>query len=310
MNAQLDSSPGWLQENSRFLVLLAIVLLGGGALGWYLPRAKQANLLESWGLLGQFTDVLQTAESFTDINAALLPVQGDERAYPWALARAVAWASYKQDLEAIDALQAKIGELEPTAAKLRVLEDGQSAAFLTALNSRLNGLKGLTEMEAVPLEPTGSKVKFTLTSSDGMAYELVYQLYSEQAPRSVAHFLSRLEAGAFEGASFSPGAQGSLQLGNLDQDDAPALAIEKAFGCFHNSGALCTIIQNGGDPGAQSSSKLQFLSNDLYAQDGITTVLGQLIEGESVLEQIAAFERASDNPGDYASSYTLKAEVL
>jgi cyclophilin family peptidyl-prolyl cis-trans isomerase len=310
MNSQFDSSSGWLQENSRFLILLAVVLLGGGALGWYLPRAKQADLQNSWGLLSQFTTELQAAQSYADVNSALLPVQVDDRAYPWALARAVTWAAYKQDAEAIDALEAKLGELDSNAAQMKVLEGGQSAPFLAVLKSRLNGLKAVAEMDPAPAAATGPKIKFTLTSSGGTTYELMYQLYGKSAPQTTAHFLARLESGAFDGATIAPSTQGNFQLTGLAEDDAPALPIEKAFGYFHANGSLSTIIQNGGNPGDQSPSKLQFFGSAQYAQDGITTVLGQLLEGEEILQQIASMERSTESPGSFAETFTLKAEKL
>lgn len=309
MTANLDESPGWLQENSRFLLILAIVLLGGGAVSWYMPRAKEKSRRETWNLYNQFETALQEADSSSSMLTALIPVSGNKNAYPWALTRAAAWAAQRQDAESLQALQAKFSEVDAGAAGVMVLEDGQPVDMLTALGKRVAGLGELAELEPVMAEPTGPVVIFTLTASSGDTYDVSYQLFSEQAPLATAHLLQKIEAGAFENGIVSPAPQAGFQLDGLAADDDAPLQVERVWGCFHASGTLCTVLESGGDPGQQSAGKLQFLGADLYSQDGITTVIGKVVSGEEVLQTLADLDRSADAPNKFAAEFKISAKL-
>jgi hypothetical protein len=240
---------------------------------------------------------------------ALLPLQGDDRSYPWALSRAAGWAAERKDNEALQAVQAKIGEIDPAATKVRVLEDGEPVDLLTSLAARIGGLDELSKLEPLAIEPTGPTLELALTDSSGKTYALSYKLYSEQAPATTTQILQLIESGAFEEATALPSGQNGLQLDGLGSEDQEPLRVERAWGCFHASGTLCTVLQNGGEPGQQHPSKLQLLGADLYGQDGVTTVVGKLVDGEDAFTELAALGRAADQPNQFESELKITAKL-
>lgn len=309
MTATHDETPGWLQENSRFLIILAIVLLGGGAVNWYMPRAAEKSRREAWELYNQFDVALNEADSSSAMLTALLTVEDNDKSYPWALVRAASWAAERQDKEALDALKAKIDALPADAAQAKVLENGEPVDLLVSMKTRIDGLGELASLEPVQLEPTGSEVEFTLTSADGDTYTVSYKLYEDQAPVATSYFLEKVKDGTFDSAMVATSPQGGFQLTGLADEDAPALAVERAWGCFHQEGTLCTVLETGGDPGQQSASKLQFLGTDLYGQDGVTTVIGKITTGQEVLATIGALERSAEAPNEFAKEFKVSAKI-
>ncbi len=309
MTANLDESPGWLQANSRFILILAIVLLGGGAVSWYMPRAKEKSRRETWDLYNQFENALQEADNSSSMLTALIPVSGNKNAYPWALTKAAAWAAQRQDAESLQALQAKFSEVDASSAKVMVLENGKPVDMLTALAKRISGLGQLAELEPVMVEPTGPVVVFTLTASSGETYDVSYKLFSDHAPLATAHLLQKIEAGAFENGVVSPTPQAGFQLEGLAAEGDAPFQVERVWGCFHASGTLCTVLESGGDPGQQSPGKLQFLGADLYSQDGITTVIGKVVSGEDVLQTLADLDRSEDAPNKFAAEFKISAKL-
>ena len=309
MTEHQDETPGWLQENSRFLIILAIVLLGGGAVNWYMPRAQEKSRREAWELYSQFEVALAEADGSSAMLTALLPVEGNSNSYPWALVRAASWAAERKDKEALEAIQAKLASVEPGSSMTMVLEDGQPVPLLTSMQQRIAGLGELAELEPVQSEPTGPEIEFTLTGANGESYIISYKLYAEQAPNAVAHLLAKVNDGSFGNASITPSPQGGFQLDGLAADGDSPIPVERAWGCFHQSGTLCTVLEGGGEPGQQSAAKLQFLGNDLYGQDGVTTVIGMVSAGEDVLATLAELERSEDAPNQYAADFKISAKV-
>lgn len=310
MNTLQDENNGWLQQNARALTISAALLLGFSAVMWYLPRAAAADRANSWQSFDTFKQELAQVETDDDLNAALLAVEGDERVYPWALAQSVSWAANLQKGESTLALlESKFQALGNNPTGLRVLDGGESKAIAESVSTRLAGLKELANLEATPVEPTGGKVRFTLSDGAASTYELVFQLYEEQAPQACAWLYERIDSGAFADIKLVPGPSSGFQIEELgDSEGEDALIVEKAFGCFHLTGTLCTMLENGGDPGQQSRTKLQLLGAELYPQDGVTTVLGKIVEGENLLEEINNLERKEDDPRAFAADWTLTVE--
>lgn len=310
MSTLQEETNGWLQENSRSLLFLAALLLGGGAVMWYLPRATAANQQAAWQKYSEFQQSLITADTEDDLNAALSVVEGNKEVYPWALAAAVSWAArLDKDDATLALLENRLNSLPDNATGAKVLQNDTSVDVADAVESRLAGLRALSELEAKPIEPTGSKIKVTLTNDAGTSYEIVYQLYEEQAPVASAWILGLIDEGGFADAKPVPSPQNGFQLSGIATTEEDArLMVEKAWGCFHSSGTLCTVLESGGDPGQQSRARLQFLGRDLYGQDGVTTVIGKVIEGEDNLAVLGELERSSENPQEYAAPLTMTIE--
>ncbi len=309
MTAEHDETPGWLQENSKFLIILAIVLLGGGAVNWYMPRAAEKSKRAAWEQYNQFEVALSEAESSSAMLTALLTVEGNDKSYPWALVRAASWAAERKDKEALEAVMAKMNTVDAGATQAMVLEDGQAVDLMTSMRSRLDGLGELAGLEAVQAEPTGPEVEFTLTASTGGTYTLSYKLYADQTPITTAYLLAKIKEDSFGSAGITTMPQGGFQLDGLAAEESEALPIERAWGCFHQSGTLCTVLEGGGEPGQQSPAKLQFLGADLYGQDGVTTVIGKIVSGEDVLASLATLEKAEGTPNKFAAEFKVSARI-
>ncbi|MCH2102293.1 MAG: hypothetical protein MK209_10275, partial [Planctomycetes bacterium] len=203
----------------------------------------------------------------------------------------------------------RLNSLPDNATGAKVLQEGASVDVADSVEARLVGLRALSQLEAEPIQPAGTKIKVILSGEAGANYEIVYQLYETEAPAASAWLLSLIDSGGFAGASPAPAPQNGFQASGLSiNEDAPSLFVEKSWGCFHDSGTLCTVLETGGAPGEQSRERLQFLGRDLYAQDGVTTVIGKVIEGESYLAILSELERSADNPQEYAAPLTMTIE--
>ena len=310
MSTLQEETNGWLQENSRSLLFLAALLLGGGAVMWYLPRAKAAESQTAWQKYSEFQQTLLTADTDDDLNAALAAVEGNDKVYPWALAAAVAWAArMDKDDATLSLLENRLSSLPDNATGAKVLQEGTSVDVADSVETRLAGLRALSQLEAEPVEPTGSKIKVTLTNEAGTNYEIVYQLYENEAPVASAWLLGLIDEGGMGEAKPVPAPQNGFQVSDIPtSEEAANLMVEKAWGCFHSSGTLCTVLESGGDPGQQSRARLQFLGRDLYGQDGVTTVIGKVVEGEDNLAILGELERSTENPQEYAAPLTMTVE--
>jgi hypothetical protein len=310
MNTLQDETNGWLQTNSRSLLFLAALLLGGGAVTWYLPRAAAAGKQASWQRYSDFQQALMTADTEDDLNAALAAVESDDRVYPWALSYAVTWAAQmSKDDATLALLENRLTALPDGSTGAKVLNEGASVDVVDAVEARVKGLKAISGLKATPIEPAGSKVRVSLTDADGKIYAMVYQLYEEQAPVASAWLLGLIDAGSFSEVKLVPSPQNGFQIDQIPAaEEATNLTIEKTWGVFHGSGTLCTMLESGGDPGDQSLTRLQFLGRDIFGQDGVTTVIGKIIEGEDQLEAIGELERSTEDSLAFASAMTLTIE--
>jgi hypothetical protein len=310
MNTLQDETNGWLQTNSRSLLFLAALLLVGGAVMWYLPRAAAANMQASWQRYSDFQQALMTADTEEDVNAALSGIEGDDRVYKWAVPYSVTWAAQmSKDDATLALLENRLSTLPTDATGVKVLHKGASVDFVDAVKARLSGLRAIAGLKAAPLEPSGSKLRVTLTDAEGKMYTLVYQLYEEQAPIASAWLLGLIDAGSFAEAKLLPSPQNGFQVDQIpSEEDAANLFVEKAWGAFHSSGTLCAMLESGGDPGQQSTTRLQFLGRDLFGQDGVTTVIGKIVEGQDQLDTISGLERSTENSLSFASAMSLTIE--
>lgn len=310
MNTLQEETNGWLQANSRSLLFLAALLLGGGAVMWYLPRAAAAGKQASWQRYSDFQQSLMTADTDDDLNAALVAVEDDERVYPYAVPFSVTWAAQmSKDDATLALLENRLSAIPDDATGIKVLHDGTSVDWIAAIKARLKGLRAITDLKATPVEPTGSKVRVTLTNAEGTSYSMVYQLYEEQTPVATAWFLGLIDAGSFAEAALVPSPQNGFQIDKIPAaEDAASITVEKPWGVFHTSGTLCTMLESGGEPGQQSLTRVQFLGRDLYGQDGVTSVIGKIIEGQDQLEAIGALERNAEDSLAFASEMKLTIE--
>lgn len=310
MNTIQEETNGWLQQNSRSLLFLAALLLGGGAVMWYLPRAAAKGQQASWQRYSDFQQALMTADTDDDLNAAFAAVEDDKQVYPYSVSYALTWAAQMSKGESTLALiENRLRSLPDDAARVKVLNDGVSVGMITAVKSRLEGLRAIAELKATPLEPSGSKLRVTLTDAEGKSFEMVYQLYEEQSPIASAWLLGLVDAGSFAESKLVPSPQNGFQIDQIPstEDDA-SISVEKAWGAFHSSGTLCTMLESGGDPGEQSLTRLQFLGRDLFGQDGVTTVIGKIVEGQDQLDTISALERSTEDSLAFASAMSLTIE--
>ncbi len=304
-----DDSLSWLQENRRFLLLLAAVILVGGGLNWYLPRAKRARLQESWELLAAVSQDINSAETGSEYNNALAAAKDDDRTYPWALTHAVAMAAARNHNEALETLSGLVNELGEDGFGLSVYENGQAIPFGASLRNRIEGFQRTGELEPESVAPTGRRVKVTLSQGSEKSYELIYGLYEEQAPITTAYFLSLIESGAFDACEIAPYATFGLKVSKLADEVVEPLMIEKAWGCFHDLGCLSTDLDPGAEPGSQSAASFTLFTRESWTQDGTTTVFGKIVEGEDHLAELLDLPRDAAGT-QFEPAMTLKVELL
>jgi len=306
MSTISEDENGWLQENLRSIIITLALVIGVSTVAWYLPRAKEQAKQDSWLKYGAFQEQLFASETADDLNAALASVESEDSVYPWALNLAVAWAGSRDDTESLALLEGRLNNLGDKSTGVKVLEDGESVEITEAVQSRVAGLKALSDMMAEPVAAEGSGVTLTVSNGAGTTYTIPYNLYQSQAPAASAWLLGLIDAGALTDLPITPSPQGGIQLRDLPvAEDATELSLEKAWGCFHAAGTICTMLDSGRGSGAQSNSQLHFLTQDLYAQDGVTTVIAQALDAEDTLEALIGLERSTENPQEFAEAWTL-----
>ena len=229
MTTLQDETNGWLQQNSRSILFLAVLLLGGGAVMWYLPRATQASMQASWQKYSDFQQALLSVDTPDDPNAALNATQDDVRAYKWSTLAAPSWAARTgQEDEYFAIIQNHLNSITGDDG-VKILEEGTSVNIVEATKARVEGYRKLDALMPDPIEPTGSKIKVTLTNEAGTNFELVYQLYEEQAPVASAWLLGLIDEGSFAEARPIPSPQNGFQVADLPADGVDGLGPSLAM---------------------------------------------------------------------------------
>ncbi|MBT1443532.1 peptidylprolyl isomerase [Shewanella sp. JM162201] len=113
---------------------------------------------------------------------------------------------------------------------------------------------------------------------------MTFELYAEDAPKTVANFQRLAGKGWYDGKRFYRVVKGHvIQAGSLDNNDEPTLVAE-----FNSRPHIKGTLGLARDEDPNSGSTEFYICDAARPHlDGRYTVFGQLIEGEAVLDAIA-----------------------
>lgn len=137
---------------------------------------------------------------------------------------------------------------------------------------------------------TNPRVYFTLSRDGNKLGDLVFEVYANQVPRSAENFLSFVQGnalGSYKGTSFKGGYPGVvLQGGRVTECNAAAdggRLADESLTLRHFKRGIISYTNDGEN---SSGSEFQIaLSDTANVLDGYHTVVGELVEGHSVLDQ-------------------------
>jgi cyclophilin family peptidyl-prolyl cis-trans isomerase len=153
------------------------------------------------------------------------------------------------------------------------------------------GLAAVASAHAQVKRPTAA-----ITTSTG---RIVIELYEEEAPRTVANFIKLAEQGFYNGALFHRVIPGfMIQTGDPTGTGrgGPGYTFEDEFSpTLRHDGPGVVSMANSG-PNTNGSQFFITLAATAWL-DGRHAIFGRVIEGQRVMEAIAAVERdAQDRP--------------
>jgi len=157
------------------------------------------------------------------------------------------------------------------------------------------------------------RVKFVIASGDRPVGELVVELFENEAPNTVANFISLVEKGFYDGTPFHrviPGfmAQGGDPTGSGSGGPGHAIACEcgKPGSRLHFRGTL-SMAHAGQDTGG-SQFFLTFRPTEHL--DGKHTVFGRVIKGDEVLAKIIRTQDGQGQPVPGIKPDTIQTAVV
>lgn len=153
-----------------------------------------------------------------------------------------------------------------------------------------------TSLAAATLHAQSARPKAILETSKG---RIVIELYRDQAPKTVQNFITLAQKGFYDGLMFHriiPGFM--IQTGdpNGDGTGGPGYAFEDEFApdLRHDGPGVVSMANRG--PHTNGSQFFITLAGTPWL-DGKHTIFGRVVEGQPVVEQLAAVERdARDRP--------------
>ncbi len=147
------------------------------------------------------------------------------------------------------------------------------------------------------------RVYFSLSRDGAKLGDLVFEVYANHAPRTAENFLAFVRGTAvggssYKGAGFTGGYPGIALTGgrvsecNLDADGNRG--SDEALGLRHSKRGVISFNNDGEN--SNGSEFLIALSDTANVLDGYHSVIGELVEGQAVLDEA---ERSLNRHGSF-----------
>jgi peptidyl-prolyl cis-trans isomerase B (cyclophilin B) len=310
----LEETPfrAWLERHWSKLAMLALAITGGVMIATWMSNQARASADESWDRLARAVDfgsgfAIQTSEAAA--LKGLAEELGDEQAAAWAKALQVAKLVAEGDASSADLA---IAEFEIThknhplaAVKLELVAGATPLTLPDYWRQRLSGQiqweAGHGGLFANPPLPEGSP-RVRITTSRG---DIEVGLYREKAPRHVENFLGLCSAGFYDGTLFHRVVKGSMVqggdpnsrngapdswgAGGPDYKLAPEISDLKHF-------PFALAAANGDPEVGSNGSQFYITTAPSHHLDGINTIFGVVLSGQSVLQAVESGEVTGDRP--------------
>ena len=134
------------------------------------------------------------------------------------------------------------------------------------------------------------RVFFTVSKDGAKLGDLVFEVYANQAPRTAENFLAFVKGctvGSYKGTAFKGGYPGIvLQGGRVTECNASAdggRLVDEALTLRHAKRGIISFTNDGEN--ANGSEFQIALSDTAAVLDGYHSVIGELVEGQEVLDQ-------------------------
>ena len=167
---------------------------------------------------------------------------------------------------------------------------------LTSLGATQPGSASASSTSAMATTTTSTNTKTMTATLHTSMGDITVEFYPDQAPKTVANFITLAESGYYNGTKFHRVIQGFMDQGGdpLTKDDSkqaswgtggPGYTIPDEFGTTYTNVAGTLAMANTGAPNSGGS---QFFINavDNHFLDGKYTVFGKVTSGMSVVTAI------------------------
>ncbi|HEX9795160.1 MAG TPA: peptidylprolyl isomerase [Planctomycetota bacterium] len=303
------------------LTVLVVGIVGISIFQQVLPRMRADSQEASWELHRELT-TSPGAFDAESVDDTLRQAREDDRIYKWVVLSGVQFSLRQGDKEALVKLRPAFQELADKGAFAGFGSFGEGGGDLANLiNERIaSELSGSTELPvfANP-EPTGARIKISLTIGEGEVYAFVVGLYDDVAPEACGNFLAAVQALRLAEIAATPQGFHAAKFAGLaaipaegeDPVEPTGLPLERSWGHFNYMGALTTAPKPLTGAGAQDENSFLLTFADNLALDGTVTVFGKVVEGAEILADLAALGRDPNLPAQFASSVQIVgAEIL
>ena len=151
-----------------------------------------------------------------------------------------------------------------------------------------------------------SNPRAVLTVSQGgnRVGDLVFELYANRQPSTVANFQAFV-AGGYAGSAINSGYQGlGFQAGAMGEenvDASGARACDEDLSVRHTMRGNLSMVNDGTNANG-SAFTVTYAAAPMF--DGYNTCFGQLVDGEAVLAQL---EAATDRHGNVTGDFEISA---
>lgn len=280
----------WLKKNRIFLFVLVLLVVGIQGYQYFAPALKLKKQTESWMLFDSISADL-VADYDANLSAGLAQAKGYPLIYPPIVFTATRVGLMEGKTEALNTLEPVLEELVSTSGQWKTIsESGEVSPIAAELLARVRDYQATGGTRFENPEPTGPRIKISVTSSNGDVYDIVAGLYDDRAPAASAAFLVAVENEQLNGievAAFGT----TLSIKDFNPDAEEALPLERQFGLFHLAGCLSTTMKPG-EPGAQEPDSVILYLQDSTSVDGGSSVFGSVVEGLDALQEALATPQA------------------
>jgi hypothetical protein len=296
----------WLRANAWYLLAGVGLVAGISLYRENAPKWHAKSQLKSWE---QFR-TLASSPSRPGPDGLLVRMsqaKDDPRIYPWLVFEAVRRSSMEGDQVALASLKPELEALRGVSGALVATSAGSQDMADYLLQKVYQQAAGLPT-DFVLVEPDGRKFEIVVSVNSTSTYTLVYGLYETAAANGCAEWVAAIEGGRVNDQSARKvGTMGvTLSLKNVvvPESETPApWLVERSWGIFHAEGVL-TALQVPGKVGQQDRNSVQIVLQDSYHLDGLSTVLGKVVEGW------APFKTALDLAEPTAKIQVVSARLL
>lgn len=280
----------WLKKNRFFLFALVLLVIGIQGFQYFAPALKLKKQTESWMLFDAITADF-TTDFDGNLSAGLAQAKDYPIIYPPIVFTATRVALIEDNANALTTLKPVLEDLVANAGHWRTLsEAGEMNSIAGELLARVKDYQATGGVQLENPEPTGTKVKISVTSSSGKTYDVIAGLYEDLAPAACAAFLAAVENEQLNGLELTAFAS-SLAFKDFNPDAEEGLPLERRFGLFHLAGSLSTSMMPG-EPSKQVADSVVIYLQDSTNVDGGSSVFGSLTEGLEPLQAALAVPQA------------------